>query len=97
MKSLLIALLIMAPLYLFLCQEQGRQLDALSDAASDADSSDDDSSDDDSSDEPVTEGSSKGNPLQSISRPLDKAKGVEAMLNQGVEDRMRNIDGLEKE
>ena len=64
----------------------------MSDAASDADSSDDDSSD-----EPVTEGSSKGNPLQSISRPLDKAKGVEAMLNQGVEDRMRNIDGLEKE
>jgi len=87
MKSLLIALLIMAPLYLFLCQEQGRQLDALSDAVSD----------DDSNEEPVTEGSNTGNPLQSVNRPLDKAKGVEAMLNQGVEDRMRNIDGLETE
>jgi len=87
MKSLLIALLIMAPLYLFLCQEQGQQLDALSDAASD----------DDSGDQPVAEGSSTINPLQSIHRPLDKAKGVEAMLQQGVEDRMRNIDGLEAE
>jgi len=87
MKSLLIALLIMAPLYLFLCQEQGRQLDALSDAASD----------DDSSDQPVAESANTVNPLQSIQRPLDKAKGVEAMLNQGVEDRMRNIDGLEAE
>jgi len=87
MKSLLIALLIMAPLYLFLCQEQGRQLDTLSEVAND----------DDSSDKPVAEGSNTGNPLQSINRPLDKAKGVEAMLNKGVEDRMRNIDGLEAE
>ena len=87
MKSLLIALLIMAPLYLFLCQEQGRQLDALSDAASDADSSD----------KLVAEDSNTVKPLQSIHRPLDKAKGVEAMLNKGVEDRMRNIDGLEAE
>jgi len=86
-KSLLIALLIMAPLYLFLCQEQGRQLDALSDAASD----------DDSSDKPVSERLNTGSPLQSINRPLDKAKGVEAMLQQGVDDRMRNIDGLEAE
>jgi len=87
MKSLLIVLLIMAPLYLFLCQEQGRQLDALSDAASD----------DDSIDQPVAEGSSTINLQQSIHRPLDKAKGVEAMLQQGVEDRMRDIDGLEAE
>jgi len=87
MKSLLTALLIMAPLYLFLCQEQGRQLDTLSEVAND----------DDSSDKPVAEGSNTGNPLQSINRPLDKAKGVEAMLNKGVEDRMRNIDGLEAE
>jgi len=87
MKSLLIALVITAPLYLFLCQEQGKQLDALSDVASAEDSV-----------EPSAAESSGGvHALQSYNRPLDKAKGVEAMLNQGVEDRMRNIDGLEGE
>ena len=85
MKSLLIALVIMAPLYLFLCQEQGKQLDALSDAASDGDLSE----------SSAAESSGGAQALQSYSRPLDKAKGVEAMLNQGVEDRMRNIDGLD--
>ena len=85
MKSLLIALVIMAPLYLFLCQEQGKQLDALSGAANDGDLS-----------EPTAAESSGGaQALQSYNRPLDKAKGVEAMLNQGVEDRMRNVDGLD--
>lgn len=85
MKSLLIALVIMAPLYLFLCQEQGEQLDALSDAASDGDLS-----------EPSAAESSGGaHALQPYNRSLNKAKGVEAMLNQGVEDRMRNIDGLD--
>jgi hypothetical protein len=85
MKSLLIALVIMAPLYLLLCQEQGKQLDALSSAASDGDLS-----------EPSAAGSSDGaKALESYNRPLNKAKGVEAMLNQGVEDRMRNVDGLD--
>ncbi|MEZ0122582.1 MAG: hypothetical protein AB9Q22_14045 [Candidatus Reddybacter sp.] len=87
MKSLLIALVIMAPLYLFLCQEQGRQLDTLSGSAHEGDSS-----------EPPAGDSSGGvQALQSYNRPLDKAKGLEAMLNQGVEDRMRNIDGLDGE
>jgi len=87
MKNLLIALVIMAPLYLFLCQEQGKQLDALSDAASGGDLS-----------EPsAAENSGGTHALQSYNRPLDKAKGVEAMLNQGVEDRMRNVDGLDGE
>lgn len=87
MKSLLIALVIMAPLYLLLCQEQSKQLDALSNAASDGDLT-----------EPSAAGSSVGaKALQSYTRPLDKAKGVEAMLKQGVEDRMRNVDGLDRE
>ena len=87
MKSLLIALVIMAPLYLFLCEEQGRQLDALSGSVNDGDSS-----------EPLAaENSGGAKALKSYNRPLDKAKGVEAMLNQGVKERMRNIDGLEAE
>jgi hypothetical protein len=85
MKSLLIALVIMAPLYLLLCQEQGKQLDALSSAASDGDLS-----------EPsAVESSGGAEALQHYNRPLNEAKGVEAMLNQGVEDRMRNVDALD--
>jgi len=83
MKSLLIALVIMAPLYLFLCQEQGKQLDVLSDSSTDT------------SDEFVNESANDVKPLRPYQQQLDKAKGVEAMLNQGVEDRMRNIDGLD--
>ena len=85
MKSLLIALVIMAPLYLFLCQEQDKQLDALSGAANDGDLS-----------KPTVAESSGGvKALQPYQRQLEQAKGVEAMLNQGVEGRMRSVDGLE--
>ena len=36
-------------------------------------------------------------PLKPYQRQLDQAKGMEDMLNKGVQDRMRNIDGLEGE
>ena len=36
-------------------------------------------------------------PLKPYQRQLDQAKGMEVMLNKGVQDRMRNIDGLEGE
>lgn len=87
MKSLLIALVIMAPLYLLLCQEQGKQLEILSGAVSD----------DDLTEPSAAESSGGAKALQSYNRSLNKAKGVEAMLNQGVEDRMRNVDGLDRE
>ena len=87
MKGLVITLAIMALLYLMLFREQTKQMRPVSDPSDLVDAS---QQLDTPSAKPV-------NPLQSIQRPLDKAKGVEAMLNQGVEDRMRNIDGLETE
>ncbi|MBL4782392.1 MAG: hypothetical protein JKX92_09135 [Porticoccaceae bacterium] len=81
MKSLLIALLIMAPLYLLLCQEQGKQLDAISGSSGDGGAK-----------EHSVPDNAAAQVLRTYQQPLDKAKGVEAMLNQGVQDRMRNID-----
>lgn len=60
---------------------------ALSDAASDGDLSE----------SSAAESSGGAKALQPYNRPLNKAKGVETMLNQGVEDRMRNVDGLDGE
>ncbi|MBQ0719065.1 MAG: hypothetical protein KBT88_11900 [Gammaproteobacteria bacterium] len=85
MKSLLIALVIMAPLYLLLCQEQTKKMEVLSESSNDGETN-----------EPSAAENSNGvKALHSFNRPLDKAKGVEAMLNQGVEDRLRNVDGLD--
>ena len=83
MKNLLIALVIMAPLYLFMCQGQSKQLDALSERANSGELSE----------LPAAENSEGAHALQPYNRSLNKAKGVEAMLNQGLEDRMRNADG----
>ncbi len=85
MKGLLISLLIMAPLYLLLCQEQAKQMDALSEASVDAAMGE------------VGTRSADLKALKSYQRQFEQAKGVEAMLNQGVKDRMRNIDGLDGE
>jgi len=86
MKGLLISLLITAPLYLLLCQEQAKQMDALSEASVDA-----------AMGEQVGTDRADLKALKPYQRQLEQAKGVEAMLNQGVNDRMRNIDGLDGE
>jgi len=91
MKVLLISLLIMAPMYLFLCQEQSRQADALSEPSGDVTTGDVITSE-----QPGTDSESV-KPLKPYQRQLEQAKGVEAMLNQGVKDRMRNVDGLADE
>ena len=85
MKSLLIALLIMAPLYLFLCQEQDKQMQVLSETSTDVAMGE----------QPVTERAGEAKSLQPYQQQLNKAKGVEAMLNQGVQDRMRSVDDLD--
>jgi len=87
MKGLVITLVIMALLYLMLFREQTRQMEILSDSADPVDASQ----------QSDTPGAKPVKPLQPYQQQLDMAKGVEAMLNQGVEDRMRNIDGLEAE
>ena len=87
MKGLVITLAIMALLYLMLFREQTKQMGPVSDPSDLVDAS---QQLDTPSMKPVK-------PLQPYQQQLDMAKGVEAMLNQGVEDRMRNIDGLEAE
>mgnify|MGYP003384286065 FL=1 len=86
MKVLLISLLIMAPLYLLLCQEQSEQMDRLSEIPGGVVTSEQAGAD-----------SASVKPLKPYQQQLEQAKGVEAMLNQGVKDRMRNIDGLDGE
>ena len=83
MKVLLISLLIMAPLYLFLCQEQSEQMYGLSEIPGGVVAGVQSGTD-----------SASVKPLKPYQQQLEQAKGVEAMLNQGVKDRMRNIDGL---
>ena len=34
-------------------------------------------------------------PLKPYQQQLDQAKGVEELLNKGVQDRMRSVDGLD--
>ncbi|OUS15347.1 hypothetical protein A9Q88_12425 [Gammaproteobacteria bacterium 50_400_T64] len=34
-------------------------------------------------------------PLKPYQQQLDQAKGIEDMLNKGVQDRMRSVDGLD--
>jgi len=86
MKVLLISLLIMAPLYLLLCQEQSEQMDGLSEIPGGVVTSQQPSAD-----------STSVKPLKPYQQQLEQAKRMEAMLNQGVKDRMRNIDGLDGE
>jgi len=37
----------------------------------------------------------RAQPLKPYQQQLDQAKGVEDMLNKGVQDRMRSVDGLD--
>ena len=82
MKGLVITLLIMGVLYLMVFRKQAAQMHVLPASAEAVDSTQ----------QAVTPGA---NPLQPYQQALDKAKGMEAMLNQGLDDRMRNVDGLE--
>jgi len=86
MKGLIVALLIMGLLYLLLLRDQTRQMDVISAPSIDAEVSEG----------PATQGAKNVQPLAPYQRELDKAKGVEAMLDQAAEDRMRSIDGLER-
>ena len=84
MKSLLITLLIMAPLSLYLCQGQETSLGALSGQPSQ----------DGGAESAAAKSTGAIKPYQ---KPLDKAKGVEAMLKQGVSERMRSVDEFDND
>lgn len=84
MKVLLLSLLIMAPLYLLFCKAQPEKMDALLEAPVGG-----------ATDEQPGADSTRVNPLKPYQQQLEQAKGMETMLNQGLENRMRDIDTMD--